>query len=415
MHSMPERAASSAVVATFGCVWVPFALAGLAGCHCSGSVEGPPPCESADPPPGCGVDCSDAAVSCDLGFYCGNSGSCTADCTYGGDVTGCAAGEICSNQGRCVPGTGESDSRVCADVTLTTMPTTPTVMVLVDQSGSMTDPFDYATKWIVLRDTLTDPATGLFYQLENVVRFGLALYTGIVGEPVCPTVTVVPPALMNATAIDGVYSGQDPLNDTPTGESISAITFDTVAGGFDFVGYAEPGPKIIIVATDGEPDTCAVPNPQNGQPEAIAAAMASHGAGIDLYMIGVGLNSVSAGHLQDMANAGVGLPVCGGTCAPPGVNAPYYEVGTQADLIAALSGIVGGVISCTLDLNGMISTAGASSGQVRLDGMPLGFGDPDGWDVVDSDTIILNGAACATLSDGGTHTVDATFPCDVIL
>ena len=35
----------------------------------------------------------------------------------------------------------------------------------------------------------------------------------------------------------------------------------------------------VILATDGEPDTCAEPNPQNGQPEAIAAI-----PGVDLVL-----------------------------------------------------------------------------------------------------------------------------------
>ena len=30
-------------------------------------------------------------------------------------------------------------------------------------------------------------------------------------------------------------------------------------------------PTIFILATDGEPDTCAQPNPQEGQPEALAS------------------------------------------------------------------------------------------------------------------------------------------------
>ena len=35
-----------------------------------------------------------------------------------------------------------------------------------------------------------------------------------------------------------------------------------------------PGDKVIVLATDGEPDTCAEPNPQNGQGVAVAAAAA---------------------------------------------------------------------------------------------------------------------------------------------
>ena len=371
-----------------------------AGCNCAGGA-GPPPCESPDPPAGCGVPCADAGTAaCDVGFFCGADGKCTAECELGSDVSRCADDEVCSTEGRCIPMEDGRDATTCADVTLMTNPTTPTVLLLIDQSGSMDDPFDTGTRWSVMRSVLTDPATGLIYTLESVVRFGLALYTGDVG--MCPELIQVPPALNNAMAIDTVYQGENPLSETPTGESIDAVVPGLVA-------FAEPGPKIIILATDGEPDTCAVPNPQMGQPEAVAAAMNAHAMGIDLYMIGVGLGSVSMAHMQDMANAGVGLPVGGA------VNAAYYEVGTQAALVAALSAIVGGVISCTLDLNGMIDPSMAGTGSVTIDGMTIQFGDPDGWDVVDSDTIILQGAACTTLGDGSPHTVEATFPCGVIL
>ena len=66
---------------------------------------------------------------------------------------------------------------------------------------------------------------------------------------------------------------------------------------------AIPGPKYIVLATDGEPDTCAVPNPSNGQPEAIAAAPSSFAKGIPLFYISVGTD-VSATLAQAMANAG---------------------------------------------------------------------------------------------------------------
>ena len=56
-------------------------------------------------------------------------------------------------------------------------------------------------------------------------------------------------ALDNHAAIDAVYGNNNPQDETPTGESI-----DAVAG--QLAAFEENGPKIIILATDGEPDTC---------------------------------------------------------------------------------------------------------------------------------------------------------------
>src|SRR5258707_665443 len=70
--------------------------------------------------------------------------------------------------------------------------------------------------------------------------------------------------------------------------------------------FDAPGAKIIVLATDGEPDTCEEPNPQNGGPAAIAAASTAFSAGIHTYVLSVGGDVRSA---QQMANAGAGLPV----------------------------------------------------------------------------------------------------------
>jgi hypothetical protein len=173
------------------------------------------------------------------------------------------------------------------------------------------------------------------------------------------------------------------------------------------VPYNEPGPKVIVLATDGEPDTCAVPNPQNGQPESIQAAQNAYAQGIETHVISVGAD-VSLGHLQDMANAGSGLPIGGSQ------NAPYYLANNQQQLYDAFDTIINGVRSCVLTLNGEVDMERASEGKVFLDGSELGYEDPDGWRLNSASEIEILGSACDTIKDGD-HTLTADFPCGSVI
>jgi hypothetical protein len=194
-----------------------------------------------------------------------------------------------------------------------------------------------------------------------------------------------------------VYRPADVIEDTPTGDAVDAV----LAG---IVGIPDPDmdPTIFIIATDGEPDRCEELDPQNGQAEAIAAVERAFDAGIRTYMISVG-DEVSAGHMQDMANAGIGM-----------AGAPYWITGDDAGLRAALLAIVGGVLSCDVTLSGTLDVDQACTGTVSLNGRPLTCDDPNGWRAVDENHIEILGTACDELTMGGA-VLEASFPCDVVL
>jgi hypothetical protein len=220
-------------------------------------------------------------------------------------------------------------------------------------------------------------------------------------------VTQVAPAIDNYAAIDAVFAPATPIEDTPTGESITQVVPSLLA-------VTEPGPKIIVLATDGEPDSCALPDPsttaESDMTKAVAvqAARDAYTAGVQTFVIFVGTDAVSEQHLQDLANAGVGYPVGGA------MNAPFYRALDSMQLVAAFDTIIGGVRTCTFDLDGTISNPSAAGmGTVTLDGMTLVFGTD--WQLVDPDTIEVLGAACQTLLGGGTHDLQASFPCDVYI
>jgi hypothetical protein len=232
-------------------------------------------------------------------------------------------------------------------------------------------------------------------KLQHDVRFGLALYTSLKGNQggVCPTLEQVSPAIDNYQAIKGVYDPATPLDDTPTGESLAVV-----AG--DMVPLPEPGRKIIVLATDGNPDTCADPQNQT------QAAKDAYAQGVETFIISVA-NGVALDHLRDMANAGAGLPVGGNQ------QAPYYEAGDSKALVDAFNTIINGARSCVLKLTGWVDPADAALGKVVLDGTTLGYGDANGWKMNSSTEIELVGTACDIIQQGD-HEVEITFPCGVV-
>lgn len=307
----------------------------------------------------------------------------------GGDDT--LVGGVGGNTSGSAGGTGEGGS--CADITIEFEPVIPTVLLLIDQSGSMSEDFGNDSRWDALYDTLMDTNGGVVTTLQGNVRFGLALYTG--GNS-CPTIRDVPLALDNRDAIDAVYAPEGPDGDTPTGDSIQAVLPGVVA-------FAEPGPKYIVLCTDGEPDTCE-DGDADGRPESLAAAQATFAAGIGMFVISVG-SDVGEDHLQDMANAGAGLPVGGAE------NAQFWQALDAAGLADAFDTIINGVRSCILTVNGEIDPAKACEGVVTIDGVEIPCNDPNGWVLNSPTEIELQGEACETIQNGD-HVVEATFPCD---
>jgi hypothetical protein len=288
----------------------------------------------------------------------------------------------------------------CGEVSVVVTPTTPTLILLVDQSGSMTDDFSGVSRWDALYDTLMDPGGGVVVNLDSSIRFGLTLYTSMDGNEggQCPMLTSVPPALNNYAAIDAVYGPEQPIDETPTGESLAAVAMDLAA-------FAEPGPKGIVLATDGQPDTCAEPNPQNGEPESLQAAQDAYAMGIETFILSVGPD-VAQNHLQEMANVGKGL-------APDAANpAPYWQALDPQQLVDAFNEIVGSFVSCNLAVDGIVDLSQYCEGTVTIDGNVLEC-DVD-WTMPDESTLVLLGDACATLQDGGEHSVAATWPCGAV-
>src|SRR5262249_32811791 len=157
-----------------------------------------------------------------------------------------------------------------------------------------------------------------------------------------------------------LLDGADPVDDTPTAESVIAVTAKLEA-------INEPGQKFMILATDGEPDTCPNPDAQNTQTAAnaakagsIAAGTAALRKGITTRIISVG-NEVGADHLKALAVAGSG----GDNTAEA-----FTALNTEA-LEEAFTSIIGEARSCDFKLEGTVAAGEASRGTVVLDGQSL--------------------------------------------
>jgi hypothetical protein len=108
-----------------------------------------------------------------------------------------------------------------------------------------------------------------------------------------------------------------------------------------------------------------------------------------------------------MANAGIGMPLAGGT-------APYYIANNPAELSTALGDIIGGIRSCVITVEGgQVDLSRADEGIVILNGTPLQFGTD--WQMNDPTTLELLGAACDMYLNTPDVTLEADFPCGVII
>src|SRR5512139_3848943 len=120
---------------------------------CTNQVTPPAACNTpCDPAPG-------ATNACPGGFHCSAEGKCDTFCTPNGNE--CGDGYSCTADGFCVKNDGPvdpiPDASDCPAVRVTATKTTPTVELLLDQSGSMTARYGDTNRWDAMRDALINP------------------------------------------------------------------------------------------------------------------------------------------------------------------------------------------------------------------------------------------------------------------
>jgi len=299
------------------------------------------------------------------------------------------------------------EQRGCVDIIRSYDSEPATVLLLIDQSQSMSLPFGQSTRWDVLREAILNPENGLLYSLDQNTRVGMMLYTGQGGNnnpQGCPLITEVVPRFANVNSVRTTYEVATPAfrGDTPTGESI-----DKAVAALQAIQSA--GPKYILLATDGEPDTCVQPKPSEGMPQALAAAQNAFAQGIRVYTLGVS-DGLADARLQQLANAGLGKD----PALVYGVDADAVQPTTASSdprqLANQLQGIIGDVRSCTIDLGTQVGTQRTLDGRLELDGKVLANSATEGWTFVDDRTVEIHGAACDQILGDG-QKLEVRFPC----
>ena len=385
-------------------------------------------CRESVAPSACGILC-DSDSACSRETFC-NDGICDAVCLAGG--FGCDADSDCES-GRCIPrrpdaGPGDGGIIGCTTVEVSAERVIGNIMLVVDASESMAadfegnldagfpDPgtcvnvpfvgqvcndFTEPSRWNAVKGALAD-AGGLVPQLESIVRFGFAAYT--TSASVCPKITGVDLAFDNSSAINASFEAARPGTailggGTPTGDAVDAVLNRiTSSSSID-------GPTALVLATDGEPNSCAGDSQAVSESKSVAAVERARAAGIPTYVLGVGQVEELRGHFQDLANAGAG-----------GQQSPFWTADNPGALAEALSDIVGASIPCTVDLGKTIDTNLACRGTVTINDEPLECDNAArGWKVVDEDTIELLGTACREWQTNERTDLAAEFPCEVIV
>ena len=197
----------------------------------------------------------------------------------------------------------------------------------------------------------------------------------------------VPISATAATTIQTQIAGVTPANNTPTAAAITEATkyLKTVT---------DPNNKVILLATDGEPNCKANGGSSDSDvPGTVTAIAAALTAGFKVYVVGIG---PSVGNLDNFAQAG-------GTDK-------YFPATSPQDLASALAAISKAVATCTFALEK--TPPDVNNIAVYLDKNLVTKDAANGWSFgANSLTIVLNGTTCDKIMSGAASTVQVLFGC----
>jgi hypothetical protein len=314
---------------------------------------------------------------------------------------------------------------------------TPTALLVVDRSSSQWDQYPNHT-WEPMKAGILEVVA----DVQADIRVGVVTYTGQNGGA-CPD--LFPAAAQITFDKNNLPSIQAAINsvdqppykgETPTAAAIQQALPVLLAD-------PSPGEKVMLLVTDGDPDFCNDPDRICAMDAVIGAVQDAFEQNVLTTVFGLQRAELSERHLQDVANAGAGLPVAlppgvnsvedlrnrcrnnpvgslQGTYSPQAGNAQFFQAnGTdQIALGAALDAVIYGIRSCVFDLAGAaeINPELVSDATITIeDGAPLVFGDPNGWTLRTETQVELLGGACQQLKDPSTGSIDFDFPCETLI
>lgn len=258
----------------------------------------------------------------------GSGGSAQGPGSGSGEGSVSSLGGGAAGTGGSVAGTGgpmtSKPEDFCNMVDFKFEPKIPTVILLVDRSGSMYDCISTSgavepsctnladTTWTKLKEGILP----VVQQLQATVRFGFNTITG--SNPssggTCPVPTPVAPKLNNYDPIATLYNSLPAApNSTQSGTKWETPTRQLLeAVGTELAGDTAPGDKYILFVTDGEPDYCGDGN-SLCPPDSVVWQLQKLKTEKNITTIVFGLKATIAqdlpvGVLEAFANAGAGEP-----------------------------------------------------------------------------------------------------------
>lgn len=319
---------------------------------------------------------------------------------------------------------------LCAEADVYASRVIPTIVLLVDGSGTMDDDFRETTdpRWRVLREALMDKKNGAVKPVEEILEIGLSIFSGSTGDE-CPFESKyarIEPAKNNFEAMDDAY----PIN-RRAGTSFTATSYALEKVCSELLSKADAlaqgkGEQYIILATDGNPNGCPGVDfeednlyPPNNFSAAEKAAQYCADKGITIFMLSLA-DEVDQAHMQTMANIGAGTN-----------SATVYQPSDPAALTVDLKNLIKGTISCQIKLD--ITQRDTKSViddqllQCEQNGGSVSIYFPDtkqtkeipcgqsGWIMTDSEHIELQGQVCEDFKNNPGSRLTAEFPCDSIV
>lgn len=344
------------------------------------------------------------------------------------------------------------------------VPKVPTVMLLVDRSGTMFD--QQGNPW----NTLRDGVLPVVQDLNDQVRFGFISVTGETG--MCPLLDEVPAADKNYDAIAAKYTA---LMRPEKGESPGMLGLERA---YELLSTdTTDGDKYVLFVTDGEQDYCGDGNHLCPTDSVVYWIQKLKALNVSTYVFGLPLTGSGdqlsyAAILQAFANAGVGEPVkavldnatqtpgaiwdqCfyGGDANATGWKAEFTAAAKVDDLLTAdidesktlgnysttggtakvfkpdpsdqtalaaeFRKVLAGVKSCTFDIGGDIKVVQdlLSEAHVFIEDVevPLDLTKTNGWHMPTETQIELVGDACTNWRMPEKNKIAWDFPCKILV
>ena len=349
--------------------------------------------------------------------------------------------------------TGGTGAMACQEGGQQFVPKVPTVVLLVDRSGTMFK--DAGNPWGTLRDGVLE----VVQSLNEDVRFGFVAVTGEQAAGMCPLLDEVAPADKNYDAVAAKYKS---LVAPVKGESPGMRGIERASD--ILAADTSPGDKYILFVTDGEQDYCDDGDFACPTDSVVFHLQETAAKGFKTFIFGLPMKSDDAQSqarypsvLQAFADAGMGLAVA--PVLPPGGTAPlniFYNcqgvANWKAEAMAAgrpdmqplgtysaasggakvftpgadasalkeeIAKVLAGVKSCTFDLGGDIKVVQSllSEATVDIDGtaVPLDATGTNGWHMPTPTQIELVGDACTKWRMPSSKNINWGFPCKLFV